>query len=347
MLAENLNSLVLLTDFGFQIILFISHRLKMKNCTLNTTTTVENLQKVTSIPTFIFGVLGNIYVLVMFCRRPRAKWTYMNVYITNMAIADCALLMFLPVKIHYYSRLLEEHLKGLCNFVLSVYYVNMYVSIFIIMAISVVRYVAIKYPMKARSVFSCRNALVVCTLIWLTICSISPVYFITDSSNDKKMCFQRVKGALSLHFVLLLVIVGFLVPFFIMLFCSVTVVCTLRKQLDVGSRSEKIQCMFIIVANLLVFIVCFLPVHLGYLVKYIVQNKYENIDDDESCYYKQIAHNFLHVALCISNMNCGLDCFSYFFATKTSWNMCCMNDTNNTEGECDNNTVSCAVSTPT
>uniref|UniRef100_A0A673N9G1 G protein-coupled receptor 35, tandem duplicate 1 n=1 Tax=Sinocyclocheilus rhinocerous TaxID=307959 RepID=A0A673N9G1_9TELE len=302
--------------------MFISYRLKMSNCTLETTSAVQDLQKVSSIPTFMLGVLGNIYVLVMFCRRPRAKWTYMNVYITNMAVADCALLMFQPVKMYYYSRQLEDHLKALCNFVLLVYYVNMYVSIFTVTAISVVRYVAIKYPMKAREIFSCKNALVVCALIWFIVCFISPVYFITDSSNDKTMCFQRVNEPLSLHFVLLLVIVGFLVPFLIILFCSVRVVCTLRKQLDVGSRSEKIQCMFIIVANFVVFVICFLPVHLGYFAKSIVQNKYSNAEDNDSCYYKMFAHNFLHITLCVSNMNCGLDCFSYFFATKTSWNMC-------------------------
>ncbi|XP_043079742.1 G-protein coupled receptor 35.1 [Puntigrus tetrazona] len=317
----------------------------MSNCTLQISSTVEELQKITSIPTFIFGVLGNIYVLVMFCRRPRAKWTYMNVYITNMSISDCALLMFLPVKIHYYSRKLEENLKALCNFVLWLIYVNMYVSIFTIMAISVVRYVAIKYPMKARVMFSCKSALVACALIWLTIFCVSPVYFVKDSNNDKTMCFQRVKGALSLDFVLLLVIVGFLVPFLIMLFCSVTVVCTLRKQLDVGSRSEKIQCMFIIVANLVVFTVCFLPIHTGYLIKHLVQNKYENTEDVESCNYKLFAHNFLHIALCISNMNCGLDCFSYFFATKTSWNMGCMKDAKGKEG--DYNAVLDAPGTPT
>lgn len=319
----------------------------MSNCTLKIYPIVEDLQKATSIPTFIFGVLGNIYVLVMFCRRPRAKWTYMNIYITNMAIADGTLLMTMPVKIHYYSRQLEKHLKGLCNFVLWVYYVNMYVSIFLITAISVVRYVAIKYPMKARSIFSCKKALVVCALIWFIILAISPIYFISDSDNDKTMCFQRVKSTLSLIFVLLLIIVGFLVPFLIMMFCSITVVCTLRKQLDIGTRSEKIQCMFIMVANLIVFVVCFLPVHLGYIVKYIVQNKYENLVDNDSCHYKLVAHNFLHIAIFLSNMNCGLDCFCYFFATKTSWNMCCMKDTDKTEGECDNNTVSDAVSTPT
>ncbi|RXN37288.1 G- coupled receptor 55-like protein [Labeo rohita] len=341
-LEEQLTSLGALPEFTLQS--GYKETLRM-NCTVQTSEAVHEFQKVTSIPTFILGVLGNIYVLVVFCRRPRAKWTYMNIYITNMAIADLTLLTFLPFKIHYYDRPLQDDLKALCNFALWNNYVNMYVSIFTITAISVVRYVAIKYPMKARNIFSCRSALVVCGLIWFIICSISPVYFVTDSNNDKTMCFQRVKVALSLHFVLLLIIVGFLMPFLIMLFCSVRVVCTLRKQLDVGTRSEKLQCIFIIVANFIVFVICFLPVHVGYFVKNILQNKYTVAEDDNSCYYKQIAHDFLHVAICISNMNCGLDCFSYFFATKTSWNMCCMNKSTNNKGEFTTNRVSDPVST--
>lgn len=310
----------------------------MSNCTLNLTDSILTLQKVTSIPMFVLGMLGNIYVLVKFCWRPKTQWTYMNIYISNMVAADCALLIFLPVKIHYYNRELAGGLQKLCNFVLSLYYINMYVSIFTITAISVVRYVAIKYPMKAREIFSCRSALVVCAVIWVTICSISPVYFVTDSSNDKTMCFQRVKQTLSLHFILLLIIVGFVLPFIIMLYCSARVIHTLRKQLDVGSRSEKLQCMFIIIANLIVFIVCFFPVHLGYIVKYIVQKEYADPLDNYSCDSKLIAHNFLHSAFCLSDMNCGLDCFSYFFATKTSWNMCCTGQAKNEESRY--NTVS-------
>ncbi|XP_051767026.1 G-protein coupled receptor 35.1 [Ctenopharyngodon idella] len=294
----------------------------MSNCTLNVTNTVLYLQAVTSIPTFILGVLGNIFVLVVFCRRRRAEWTYMNIYITNMSIADCVLLVFLPVKIYFYDKPLDGKLMGLCNCVLSVYYINMYVSIFTITAISVVRYVAIKYPLKARQIFCRRNALVVCSLIWFTIGCISPIYFVTDSSNDKSKCFQRVREGLSLHFVLLLIIVGFLLPFMIMMYCSVRIIYTLRKQLNIGSRSEKIQCMFIIAANFIVFVICFFPVHLGYIVKYIVQYDYGTPEDNYSCDDKQLAHNFLHSTLSISSMNCGLDCFSYFFATKTSWNMC-------------------------
>ncbi|XP_039540303.1 mu-type opioid receptor-like [Pimephales promelas] len=81
----------------------------------------------------------------MFCRRPRADWTYMNIYITNMAIADCILLMLLPIRIlSYYentwefSTLWDHCNKELCYVLVSVYYVNMYVSIFTVTAISVV-----------------------------------------------------------------------------------------------------------------------------------------------------------------------------------------------------------------
>ncbi|TRY60383.1 hypothetical protein DNTS_025786 [Danionella cerebrum] len=296
------------------------------------------LQKVTSIPMFIVGILGNIYVLVVFCHRPRVEWTYMKIYISNMAIADCALLIFLPVKIHFYNKELPGDLTQLCNIVLLVYYINMYVSIYTVTAISVVRFIAIMYPMKAREIFSCRNALVVCALIWVLICSVSPLYFVADSTNDKTMCFQRVKETLSLHFILLLVVIGFLLPFLIMLYCSARVVHTLYKQLNIGSRSEKMQCMLIILANLMVFVVCFLPIHLGYVLKYIVQKDYPNPPENYNCNTKQTAHNFLHSAFCFSDMNCGLDCIIYVVATQSSWSMCSAKQPN--IEECDYNKVS-------
>ncbi|XP_056095014.1 G-protein coupled receptor 55 [Rhinichthys klamathensis goyatoka] len=313
----------------------------MSNCTLNISAGIQSLQLASLIPTFILGVLGNIYVLVMFCRRPRADWTYMNIYITNMAIADCVLLVLLPIRIvSYYENtweLWDHSNKELCYVLVSVYYVNMYVSIFTVTAISVVRYVAIKYPMKSRDVLSRRRALVVCALIWLVTCSFSAAFHRVDDPkhNNTIKCFQKNKEEeLPLVFILVLDIVGFLVPFLIMLFCSVRVIYTLRKQLEIGSRGEKLQCVYIIAANLIVFVVCFFPVHFGFLFKYIAQAyKY-------SCDVQFFAHNFVHFAMCVSSMNCALDCFSYYFATKTSWILCCANKTRNEEHECDYRKVS-------
>ncbi len=317
-----------------------SVRLKMSNCTLNITAGVRYIQLAALIPTFILGVPGNIYVLVMFCRRPRTKWTYMNIYITNMAIADCVVLVLLPIRIASYfwedSRPWDDIYKELCYVLVSVYYVNMYVSIFTVTAISVVRYVAIKCPLKARETLSCRKALVVCALIWLVTCSLSAAFHHVDKpeTNTTIKCFHKNKeGELPLAFILVLNILGFFVPFLIMLFCSLRVIFKLRSQLEIGSRSEKIQCMYIIAANLIVFVVCFFPIHFGFFFKYLMQ-AYKH-----SCSAQFFAHNLVHVAMCLSSMNCALDCFSYYFATRTSWKLCSSKQSTNEEYECDYNGV--------
>ncbi|XP_051979970.1 G-protein coupled receptor 55-like [Xyrauchen texanus] len=310
----------------------------MANCTLNITDGIQIFQLATSIPTFIMGVLGNAYILIMFCRQPRSEWNYVKIYITNMAIADCILLVILPIKIASFyqnlegtSQLWDHSNKELCYVLVSVYYVNMYVSIFTVTAISVVRYVAIKFPMKASGVLSCRRAMVVCALIWVVNCSFSAAFHRVDDpkQNATIKCFQKNKTEeLPLVFILVLNIVGFLLPVLIMLYCSIKVIAKLRKELEIGSRVEKVQCIFIIAANLVVFVICFFPVHLGFLFKYITQaNNY-------SCDVQFLAHNFVHGAMCISSMNCGLDSFSYYFATKRSWNMCCTDKTRNEEYEC-------------
>uniref|UniRef100_A0A673JG64 G-protein coupled receptor 55-like n=2 Tax=Sinocyclocheilus rhinocerous TaxID=307959 RepID=A0A673JG64_9TELE len=323
-----------------QLFSLVGHvkRLKMSNCTLNITVGVQNFQLAALIPTFILGVPGNIYVLVTFCRHPITDWTYMNIYIANMAIADCVVLVLLPVRIASYiwesSRLWDQTNKELCYVLVSVYYVNMYVSIFTVTAISVVRYVAIKYPLKAREILCRRNALAVCALIWLVTCSFSAAFHRVDEpvKNTTIKCFQKNKGEeLPLAFILVLNIIGFLVPFLIMLFCSVTVIFKLRKRLEIGSRSEKIQCMFIIAANLIVFVVCFFPIHFGFFFKYVTQ-AYKH-----SCSAQFFAHNFVHGAMCVSSMNCALDCFSYYFATRTSWKRRSSKQSTNEEYQCNYN----------
>ncbi|KAL1252015.1 hypothetical protein QQF64_019811 [Cirrhinus molitorella] len=317
----------------------LEKRLKMSNCTLNITTGIQTFQLAALIPTFILGVPGNIYVLVTFCRLPRNTWTYMNIYISNMAIADCVVLVLLPVRFAsniWESSYFWDQIRELCFLLVSVYYVNMYVSIFTVTAISVVRYVAIKYPLKAREILGCRKALVVCALIWLVTCSLSATFHYVDKPEENKSikCFQKNKEReLPLSFILVLNIVGFLVPFLIMLFCSVRVIFKLRKQLNIGSRVEKFQCMFIIAANLIVFVVCFFPIHFGFFFKYITQAY------NHACDAQFFAHNFLHGAMCVSSMNCAFDCFSYYFATKTSWKLCTSKQAAREEYECNYNRV--------
>nr|XP_015216414.1 PREDICTED: G-protein coupled receptor 55-like isoform X2 [Lepisosteus oculatus] len=291
------------------------------NCTPTITEGVRTLLTIIYIPTFILGVLGNVTVLVIFVRG-RRHWNDMMTYMTNISIADCFVLISLPFKIYsYYST---WTLPSLCFVFVSSYYVNMYVSIQTVTAISVVRYIAIKYPFKAQAIMSPWKALIVCILIWVLNCTVSSQFHLVDApenpnkTDDDFRCFQKnTKKPLPLPFILILEIVGFLLPFSLMTFSSLQVIRTLSKQKQVG---EKTQCIRIITTNLTIFAVCFIPFHLGFLLKYIIETHAH-----DSCDLLQGIHNFVHISMCIANTNCCLDSFCYYFVTKDFWKsaLCC------------------------
>ncbi|XP_036378614.1 G-protein coupled receptor 55 [Megalops cyprinoides] len=295
----------------------------MSNCSLNITAEVQIFQLVISIPTFILGLVGNVAVLAILCCRRGKTWSYMMVYIANMAFADCSALISLPFRMYSYQNPWPFP-HDFCLLLVSTYYVNMYVSIFTATAISVVRYVAIKYPFKAKVIMSPRKALAVCVLIWVTVCSFSATFHFVDApKNDTQLkCFQKNRSKpLPLSFILALDVVGFLLPLITMAFCSLKVIHTLSKQNKVSSRTEKIQCSRIIAANLIVFLICFSPFHIGFLLKFLVETHWP-----EDCNLLESIHNFVHVSFCIASTNCCLDAFSYYFATRESWrkiSKCC------------------------
>ncbi|KAJ8418933.1 hypothetical protein AAFF_G00004320 [Aldrovandia affinis] len=320
-LEEQLTSLGALPEFSLQ-----SGILAWFSDTVPDRTEVQIFNLVISIPTFILGLVGNTAVLAVFCCRRRGEpWSYMMVYITNMAFADCIMLISLPFKMYSYQNEWTL-LPNFCLVLVSSHYVNMYVSIFTATAISVVRYMAIKYPFRAKEIMCPWKAFVVCVLIWLVICSFSACFHFVDAPNGNTThikCFQKNRSEpLPLSFILVLELVGYLLPLITMVFCSVEIISTLSKEMKIGSRSaEKIQCIRIIATNLIVFIVCFSPFHFGFLLKYFVETY---IPSD--CNMLEGVHNLIHTSFCIANANCCLDAFTYYFATKDSWkklSVCC------------------------
>ncbi|XP_061096865.1 G-protein coupled receptor 55-like isoform X1 [Conger conger] len=294
------------------------------NCDLNITEELQTAQMVLSVPTFVLGLMGNVAVLGMFCCRRGQSWTYMMVYITNMALADCTVLFSLPFKIYSY-RNEWPFSTDFCLVLVSVYYVNMYVSIYTATAISVVRYVGIKYPFKAKEILSPRKALLVCAFIWVLLCSLSACFHRVDTPEENAtriVCFQkRKKEPLPIPFILVLELLGYALPLITMSFCSVQVIRALSKQTSASSQMDKkIQCIRIMAANWVVFVVCFTPIHFGFLLKYIVESH------TEDCGLLRGVHSFMHFSFVIANMNCCLDAFSYYFATRDSWkrlSTCC------------------------
>lgn len=270
----------------------------------NSTCRVDTLQGLAYIPPFLLGFLVNAAALRAFIAQ-RDSWTDTHIYMFNLAMADSALILFLPFRIYEAFFCLPKTL--MCTFLIYTHFINMYASILTTTAISVQRYLVIRFPLQARSWRKKKEtAFAVCLVFWgllVTICTI----FREDNYPDKLWtCYERCKNIpLHLQFILILVILGYLAPLSIIVFCSSQIIYILLK---VDNKSEeKKSTIGIVAANMIVFIVCYTPIHIAFLVNY-----FSPAPPDWQAVYIP-AHAYLLVSEWIASTNCCFDSISYYF----------------------------------
>ncbi|XP_021251417.1 G-protein coupled receptor 55 [Numida meleagris] len=265
----------------------------------------ETLRFGISIPTFILGLVLNTLALSVFCCFWK-KQTKTSVYMINLALADVLLLLSLPLKLHYS---VAEAPGLLCAFIQSLYFVNTYGSIFIIVCITVDRYICLKHPFEGRANQSPRWAVLICCFIWAVawLCS-SPIYMF--QKNDSLKCFHNMSDeAWSIPLIVSVEIFGFLIPLSVMVFCSAQNIWILLSHKN--RAKEKVDSLRVIIINLVVFLVCFTPVHLAICLQCLVR---QHVIVD--CRLKQTISLFIQVSMIVANLNCCLDAIFYYFAAK-------------------------------
>ncbi|NWR78527.1 GPR55 protein, partial [Centropus unirufus] len=268
----------------------------------------KTLQLGISIPTFILGLVLNALALSVFCCFWK-KQTKTSVYMINLALADVLLLLSLPLKL-YYSTADAPGL--LCSFIESLYFVNTYGSIFIIVCITVDRYICIRFPFEGRANQSRKWAVLICCFIWAVawLCS-SPMYVFQKKDHFK--CFNNMsEQAWSPPIIVSLEIFGFLIPLTVMVFCSAqNIWILLNHKNQAKKKAEGSGSLRVIIINLVVFLVCFTPFHLAICLQCLVR---QHVIVD--CSLKQTISLFIQVSMTLANMNCCLDAIFYYFAAK-------------------------------
>ncbi|XP_072525234.1 G-protein coupled receptor 55-like [Salminus brasiliensis] len=270
-------------------------------------------QRVSYTLTFVVALPLNISALWLFYRIQH--WTDTHIYMSNLMLADFLLIIFLPF--HIFETFCPIKASELCTFLICVHYSNMYVSIFTIMVISAHRFVAIKFPFLIKAVQARRKliARIVCFLIWIIVMAIC-TYFQSNMHKDKlKKCYERKPELpLDLSFLLVLEIVGYLLPVAIITTCSTQAICTLVKSMESTLQHvekkdvlERKRVVAIITANMSIFIICFSPIHLSYLLKYNFPGKSETLT---------FSHVFYEVSEWIATTNCCLDAVGYYLLLK-------------------------------
>ncbi|NXT73451.1 GPR55 protein, partial [Zapornia atra] len=254
-----------------------------------------------SIPTFIIGLVFNILALFIFCYRWE-KQTRTSVYVINLAIADVLLLLSLPFKMHYSST---EAPGVLCASIQFLYFINTYVSVYTIVGITVDRYICIKYPFIGRAHQSPKPAVCYCIVIWVLTAAFSSSMYAFHSKDHMK-CFNMSDQAWNTPLIASVEILGFVFPLTVMVFCSAQNIQVLRNLTGEARRSES---SLRVIMNLVVFLVCFTPVHLAIFLQCLVRQ--HMIPD---CILQRNISLFIQVSMIVANFNCCLDAIFYYFA---------------------------------
>ncbi|XP_006171179.1 G-protein coupled receptor 55 [Tupaia chinensis] len=272
------------------------------------------LQLVVHIPTFLLGLLLNLLAIRSFsaflCKR-RPDYAATSVYMINLAVFDLLLVLSLPFKMALDQ--VQSPSPSICTLVECLYFISMYGSVFTICFISLDRFLAIRYPLLVSHLRSPRKIFGICCAIWVLVWVGSiPIYNFHEEGKSYK-CFHNMSDSTwSPQVIFPLEVFGFLLPMGVISFCSSRSIHILLSRRDhTQDWVQQRACIRTIAASLAVFVVSFLPVHLGFFLQYLVRN-----DFIVECRAKKSISLFSHLTLCFSNANCCLDVFCYYFVIK-------------------------------
>ncbi|XP_014444593.1 G-protein coupled receptor 35 [Tupaia chinensis] len=247
----------------------------------------------------VLGLLLNSLALWVLCRRMQ-QWTETRVYMANLAVADLCLLCALPFMLLSLSHTSDT---PLCQLSQAIYLANRYMSISLVTAIALDRYVALRHPLWARGLRSPRQAAAVCATLWVLVGSSLGGRWVVGP-NEGGCCFRNT-ARLSSN-ATLFSLLGFYPPLAVVVFCSLQVVTALaqRPASDVGQVEASRKAAGMVWANLLVFLVCFLPLHVVLTVQVAMGS--------QSC-ATRIA---LEATSKLSEANGCLDAICYYYMAK-------------------------------
>uniref|UniRef100_A0A8C2N141 C-C motif chemokine receptor 9 n=1 Tax=Cricetulus griseus TaxID=10029 RepID=A0A8C2N141_CRIGR len=211
---------------------------------------------------FIVGTLGNSLVILVYWYCTRVK-TMTDMFLLNLAIADLLFLATLPFWAIAAASQWTFH-SFLCKVVNSMYKMNFYSCVLLIMCISVDRYIAIVQAMKAQIWRQNRllYSKMVCIIIWVmaaVLCTPEILYSQISGESDMAICtmvYPKDKNAKLKSAVLILkVTLGFFLPFMVMAFCYTIIIHTLVQ----AKKSSKHKALKVTITVLTVFIMSQFP----------------------------------------------------------------------------------------
>lgn len=217
----------------------------------------------------VVGLAGNALVVAVYAYHKRLK-TMTDTFLTHLAVADLLLLFTLPFWAADAARGWELG-KVACKIVSACYTVNFTCCMMLLACISLDRYLALARAQgkdrrgRLQRMFSRRHCWKMCSVVWATAFTLGlPDLILSEVrwASNRNICLAVYppsmvgggKAALEMAEVLL----GFLLPFLVMVICYCSVGRAL-KGLPIESRGKKWKALRVLLIVVGVFVVTQLP----------------------------------------------------------------------------------------
>ncbi|XP_053349973.1 type-1 angiotensin II receptor [Clarias gariepinus] len=270
---------------------------------------------------FVIGIVGNSMVVAVIYRYMKLK-TVANVFVLNLAVSDLTFLVTLPMWATFtalgynwpFGSFLCKASAGLAIF-------NLYTSIFFLTALSVDRYLAIVHPVGSRQRRTLLYARLTCVLLWVFAFVLSmPTALSRDTMMVKDhpatLCgiLQRADHKqlnLLVSLSILKTVLGFLVPFLIIITCDCLMGCALLKAkglLRKSARSREDETLRMLVAAVLAFFVCWAPHQIFHFMELLAM-----LGVVKDCHVLDVIDTAMPFSVCLAYFNSCVNPILYGF----------------------------------
>ncbi|XP_068571468.1 cysteinyl leukotriene receptor 1 [Cebidichthys violaceus] len=268
----------------------------------------------------VLGLVGNGFALVVLIRTYRQSSPF-HIYMLNLAVSDLLSVMTLPLRVLYYVNKGQWNQGDfLCRISSYALYVNLYCSIYFMAAMSVTRFLAIVFPVQNMRLATETRARLVCACVWVFICLSSSPFLMsgqhTDPITNKTKCFEPPKtSGEGVHKLVMLnylsLVVGFALPFLVILLCYAGIVRALLSRTNSAQRQQdaSTRAIRMIVIVLLTFLICFMPYHVQRTIHLHFLSRTDTRCSEQVAMQKSVV-----VTLCLAASNSCFDPLLYFFS---------------------------------
>uniref|UniRef100_A0A3P8TFN6 Bradykinin receptor B2 n=1 Tax=Amphiprion percula TaxID=161767 RepID=A0A3P8TFN6_AMPPE len=195
----------------------------------------------------VLGIILNVFVLMIYWLHKTAC-NVAEIYLSNLAAAHLFLMSSLPFWAVNVQKRYDWNLsETLCKLVPFSFSMNAYCSIYILVLVSIDRYLALVHPLthgRMRSPFCAKLA---CVVVW-AVCFLL---------NVPVLIYREVE-----HYPdILNVILKFIIPIFIMSFCTLKIIQAVRNRLRNSYSTQGKKLRGTGVELFLAFLICWVPFH--------------------------------------------------------------------------------------